>query len=389
VGEPAGLPLISARATAGVQKCNIWVGHLWCAMIDNALAPHADFMKRRRTIYLLTESNGFFGQRLMPWESMDVDRLEQLLSADFEVRRLTWYDVANGKAQPKGAVIVHSSSQQPAYKAFIDDVLLYLDASDNTLVPSIHTTRSHENKGYQELHKKLLNITSPKAIYAAKDEEVDWADLQYPAIMKDTTGFGSTGVRLVNSRAEVLRHLAVVREPLTYRGTGKYVRKQLGFWFRKLVLRRKNLRPYGNYYDPLAPFVLQSFVADLTFDFKVLAFQDRMFVLKRAVRKDDFRASGSGRFEFVEVPDSLLGFAEELLRSFREPYMAFDICFDGSDYHLIEFQGVHFGPYTLMKSPFHYVRKLEVWELTRESVTLEHAVAESIKSYLKAERDAD
>jgi hypothetical protein len=341
----------------------------------------------RVTIYLLTETDGFFGQRLMPWESIDVGHVTELLSADFNVERLSYYEIANGKAQPKGAVIVHSSSQQPAYKAYIDDVLLYLQASGNTLVPSIHTTRSHENKGYQELHKRLLHIEGPRAVYAVKPEEVEWADQRYPAVMKATSGFGSSGVRLVRSREEVLEQLAVQGAP-TCKELAKRFKSHLGFWFRKLILRRHGLRPHGKYYDTLHQFVLQSFIAGLTFDFKVLAFQNRAFVLKRGVRDDDFRASGSGRFEFIEAPDDLLNYAHQLLRSFHEPYMAFDICFDGSNYHLIEFQGVHFGPYTLMKAPFHYVKGEAGWVLTRTSVALEEVIAESLRSFINAEHNA-
>src|ERR1041385_8224363 len=76
-------------------------------------------------VYLLTESDGFFGCRLMPWESMDVDVIKRMLSEHFSVRSITYAEIASGKVAPRDCVIVHSSSQQPEYKQFVDDVLLY------------------------------------------------------------------------------------------------------------------------------------------------------------------------------------------------------------------------------------------------------------------------
>jgi hypothetical protein len=333
-------------------------------------------------VYLLTESDGFFGQRLMPWESMDVSVLKRILSESFSVTRATYAEIASGSICPKDSIIVHSSSQQPEYKEFIDDLLLYLHANDNWLVPSIHTTRSHENKGYQELHRRLCGIQSPNGHYVTKLSEVDLGAISYPVVLKDLSGYGSSGVRLVHSEDELLEATASERR-LSWREAKHAIKATIGNFIRKHLMRRKNLRPYGDYYEPMKRFVLQDYIQGLSHDFKVLAFQDRIFLLKRDVRPSDFRASGSGRFRFDDPPAGLLSFAAELLGKFNEPYMSFDICFDGSLFHLIEFQGVHFGPFTLVESQKHFQRCDGRWEERFGNLGLEDVVGESLVLFIK------
>jgi hypothetical protein len=332
-------------------------------------------------VYLLTESDGFFGQRLMPWESMDTGVLKRILSEHFLVRSVTYTEIASGKVSPIASVIVHSSSQQPEYKQFIDDVLLYLHVNGNRLVPSIHATRSHENKGYQELHRRLRGIESPRAHYAAKLGDVDVDAINYPIVFKDVSGFGSSGVQLVGSNAE-LRKATVAERRFSWREASRALKRAIGNSVRKHVLRR-DVRPFGNYYEPLKRFVLQDYIPGLTHDFKVLAFQDRIFFVRREVRPNDFRASGSGRFHFDDPPPGLLEFADQLLSKFDEPYMSFDICFDGSTFRLLEFQAVHFGPFVLMESSRHFQRRGAKWEECAGKMELEDVIGESLVSFLK------
>ena len=336
----------------------------------------------KREVYLLTESNGFFGQRLMPWESLDVGVLLGILSEYFTVVRVTYAELASGTVFPKNSIVVHSSSQQPEYKVFIDDLLLSLQANGNFLVPSIHATRSHENKGYQELHRRLCGIESPKACYAAKLSEINLGAINYPVVFKDVSGFGSTGVRLIHSEQELWDAAKMVLR-LSWREKAKAIKCNFAYVVLKYILRRKNLRPYGDYYQALKRFVLQEFIPNLSGDYKVLAFQNRIFVLKREVRPNDFRASGSGRFHFDDPPDGLLDFAAGLLRKFDEPYMSFDICFDGSKFHLIEFQGLHFGPFTLTQSPKHFHRQDDRWIECIGKVELEAILGESLVVFLQ------
>jgi glutathione synthase/RimK-type ligase-like ATP-grasp enzyme len=332
-------------------------------------------------IVLLTESDGFFGQRSMPWESMDVNAIISTLSKRFKVSRATYADLANGGLNFPPSIVIHGSSQQPEYKAFVEDILFFLEKSGNHLVPSIHMAKAHENKGYQELYRRLAGITYPAAIYGAKVCELTRNQLKFPLVFKEISGFGSSGVRLVRSE----RELNLLARPTARYSIGELAlaaKKQIGYLVRHYVLRKKNLRPYRNYYSPLKRFLLQEFIPGLTFDFKVLAFHDRLFVLKRYSSRGDFRASGSGIFSYENPPDGLLDYAWALLQAFNEPYLSLDICFDGVNFHLLEFQGLHFGPYTLLNAPVHFVRAGGTWQPTTSRPELETVIAESILGFL-------
>lgn len=335
-----------------------------------------------KPIYLITESDGFFGQRHMPWEGLDLDKVELHLGEEFKPVRVTWMQLANGEVCPHDSVILHSSSQQPEYKNFIDDILLYLLSTGNVLVPSIHATRSHENKGYQELHKRILGIPSLRSAYFAKVKEVETAKIGFPVVLKKLSGFGSSGVCMVKSPEE-FRRAAKLKGGMPWTDLPLYWKRGLGHLFRRHVLRRKNLKPYGDYYAPMARCVLQEFIPQLSCDYKVLTFQKQIFLARREVRANDFRASGSGKIEWEQPPPGLLDFARATLDKFDEPFMSFDIAVDGKDFKLIEFQGTHFGPLIISAAPTYFVHQGSSWNQVANNTTLEAAVGLSLRNYLQ------
>jgi len=344
-------------------------------------------MSAKPEMILLTDAKRGFGQLLQPWESVNVDLVVRELSARYAVRVVTYEQIASGAVLPAHALIIHSSSQQPEYKQYIDDILLYLHGLGNNLVPSIHVTRSHENKGYQEFYKRMRGLADqgPAGDYLCSP---DWGVPEYPIVFKELVGFGSYGVKLLRNRAD-LERFARSREVRSVRQTLRALYSELGFIIRKHILRKSNLRPYGDYYKPRKRFVLQQLIPDLTHDYKVIVSRKRVFVLKRRARPSDFRASGSGLFSFEEAPAPLLDFALRILTQFEEPYLSLDVCFDGQRFYLIEFQGVHFGPYTVMKAPFHYRRRDNGWERSEESVQFEEFLAWSLIDHLDAPRQTD
>src|SRR5262249_47038061 len=154
---------------------------------------------RAPEVVLVTETDGFFGQRMEPWESMDTAKILRALSQHFSVRQTNYAAIASGVVDVRNSIVIHGSSQQPEYKSFIDDVLLYLHAAGNSLVPSIHIVRSHENKGYQELYKRLRGIKAPPGQYGIKFSELNLETLKYPIVFKTISGSGSFGVKLIEN----------------------------------------------------------------------------------------------------------------------------------------------------------------------------------------------
>ena len=338
-------------------------------------------------IYFITDSQNFYGQKLYPWESLDIDKIISTLRVKYEVEHITFNDVVNTGINIENAIVLYTSSQQHEYKEYIEDVLLYLIQKGNHLVPSLNMFKSHENKGYQELHKKLLGIDSLKASYFGHHKEIKDTDLEFPIVVKVLDGFGSGGVALVNTKKELV-DFSTKEECLVHKGYMRTIKSAIAKPIKKYILRQENKFNTGDYYYYFKRFVVQEFIPELAHDYKVLVFHEKYYVLKRYVNNNDFRASGSGNFAFEEVEDGVLNFAKEIFRKFTEPFMAFDICFDGIKYYLIEFQGTHFGPYTLIESEGYYMQKNSQWAFMKEKSDLDEEVANALLQYvLKVEND--
>ena len=112
-------------------------------------------------------------------------------------------------------------------------------------------------------------------------------------------------------------------------------------------------------------------------------FSDKAFVLHRANRKNDFRASGSGIFTFKEnIPDGLLDFANKVFLTFNVPNLSLDIAYDSKQFYLIEYQALYFGTTTIQKAPFFFHIDNNIWKLVKEKANLEKEYVNSIVRYI-------
>lgn len=135
--------------------------------------------------------------------------------------------------------------------------------------------------------------------------------------------------------------------------------------------------------DHRRKFIIQNFVPGLEGDYKVLVFGEKYYVLHRKNRENDFRASGSGRFSFErELPPGLLDYAAKAFECFDVPFISLDIARGSEEFFLMEFQFVHFGAYTLEKSPFHFVERDGHWQLMEGPSTLEEEFARAVCTYI-------
>ena len=132
-------------------------------------------------------------------------------------------------------------------------------------------------------------------------------------------------------------------------------------------------------------FITQNYIAGLTGDYKVLVFGSHYFVLRRLNRKNDFRASGSGNFaedNGVEIY-AVLDFAAMCAAEIEAPWISLDICHDGIDCHLIEFQCISFGFKAMSLSEQHYEKKEGQWKVIKGKVIPEEEFCYSVECYLE------
>lgn len=131
-------------------------------------------------------------------------------------------------------------------------------------------------------------------------------------------------------------------------------------------------------------FILQPFIANLQGDYRIVVYDKKFFVLYRANRINDFRASGSMKFNFdIKLPLGLLDYAERIFNSFDVPYLALDIGVKDETFYLFEFQFISFGQYTLEKSKYFYHYDNDEWIQIFEEPDLEREIATSITKFIK------
>ncbi|NAR69250.1 hypothetical protein [Acinetobacter haemolyticus] len=297
-------------------------------------------------VYFVTLSDRYFGSAGQSWKKLDIEKIVSNL--DFNVKVISFDELDEINLFPTDLVI-YTSSENPEVRQFIKNKLYYIK-DKCILVPNYDLLMAHEDKGFQEIMKKEKNFGNLKGNYIF---DIDNQKFNYPKVLKTAQGAGSSGVFLVKDNADLKAIKNKFFEPDFKR---KVIKLQ-----RRFKLNPEEYKIYSYKYKKFNLFVEQDFISNLACDYKVLVFGDRYFVLKRNVRKNDFRASGSGDFEFVDPPIEVLDFAREIADTLKNPYLSLDIAQSDKGCHLIEFQATNFGPYTLLNAPVRYVKVENSW----------------------------
>lgn len=333
----------------------------------------------KKKILLITDYNNFYRQDIYRSQGIDLNVFKQVLNDNnCEVTQITYNDLLNNSSNKdwEGYCVVYTSSENLEYKEYIKDVIYEL-GKKNTLLPRYDLLMCHEDKLYQEILKKNLGIKSLSAkMYATmKDLYKDIDSVTYPVVVKKCVGAGSISVYKANNKKELIKYAKKIMRSKDYY---EYYLKAV---YKKIIGKlNEHYFEDEKYFGRL---VLQQYVPDLECDWKVLVFGDKYYALRRNVRKNDFRASGSGIFAF-DMPDyRVLDYAKEIYEKMDVPFLSLDLCIDSSGHvYVIEFQGVHFGPYTLINSP-HYFKKEEAWEKVEKKSVLAEEYARAIIRYIK------
>jgi len=70
-------------------------------------------------------------------------------------------------------------------------------------------------------------------------------------------------------------------------------------------------------------------------------------------------------------------------KHFNVPIISLDIGFDGKDFHLIEFQFLHFGTTTIEKAPFYFQKNKNIWEPIDGKSDLEKVYVDSVCDFIE------
>lgn len=281
----------------------------------------------------------------------------------------------------KDKLFLYPSSEDKGYfyKSYIEDIILGLYLQGAILIPEYKHLRANNNKVFMEILRDIYNvpeILKLRTVHIGTYEDIlrkkellkDWPGY----VIKKSTGSSSKEVYLAKSFDELLRKVKKIGRTtnLLYK-----IRDILRSYY------RKGYKPDSKYRNKL---IIQEFIPNLENDWKVLVFWDKIYVLKRETRKNDFRASGSGNFSFdKQIPPNILDYSLKIRKIMNLPCVSLDICYDGSELYLVEFQALQFGTYTLVESKFFYQKIDGMWKIIETESIIEEEYAYCIYQFLR------
>lgn len=274
------------------------------------------------------------------------------------------------------ALLWHHSQGNPKDILIARQILFALEHTGFRVFPDFRTAWHFDDKlGQKYLLERIGAPLAPAYVFFDRAEALRWAArTDYPKVWKLRGGAGSANVRLVRSRAEAERRIrrAFGRGFPPYDAWGslrerwrKY-RSGIGGLrdLAKGVVRlgyppefsRTGGRERGYVY-------FQDFIPGNDADIRIVVIGQRAFGLKRFVRANDFRASGSGHFVYErEVFDEgCVALAFQLSDALRSQCMAYDFVFDADRNPLLVEISYGFSPEGYDDCPGYWDRGLN-WQ---------------------------
>lgn len=336
----------------------------------------------KEQIYLLTDYRGqFYSSTKYRGAAVDLDKLKKYFSGlGFELIVRPFSSVNFRTQDYKNKWVLYQSSEDPGlyYRSYVDDIVFGLYMQGAKLIPNIFQYKAHHNKHFMEVLRDLQDIPGIKNIKARrygtyedylKDiENLKGADF----VLKSSDTSKSRGVYMLNKLRDKVRIPDIVSRTFSTRNIQYLIE-----WAKT---GRKPLPISNN----RRKFVLQPYISGLNGDYRIIVYGKKYFALYRANRPNDFRASGSMRFNSeIDLPSGILDYAKQVFEGFDAPYMALDIGVKDGAFYLFEFQFLSFGQYTLEKSKFYYrLDESGKWNKEYETPDLEREISNSVSVYI-------
>jgi glutathione synthase/RimK-type ligase-like ATP-grasp enzyme len=315
-----------------------------------------------KELYILTDGAGDFlisMEDLLHFTSMDTAKLKALFEKQgYGVHILPFGELDFGQ-DFRGKYFLYQTSEKrgPFYKHYIEDIMYFLERQGAILLPGFEHLKAHHDKCFMEILRLEFKDPALKSLrswcFGSVEEALAGMPGPFPLVLKQSAGSGSEGVYLARNAteyrkyAQMISHVAMGADgcAVAREGLKQAIRKALS----PVVKKFKKLEP-----PVREPVVVQEFVPDLAGDYKVVVFGGKYYILYRQNRENDFRASGGGKLFVVpeEQREGLLEFARKAVQEIDFPLLGLDIAFDSTRYHLLEFQALHLGPYTLQAAEF-------------------------------------
>jgi len=303
---------------------------------------------------------------------------------DIEVEFIQFIDIDLTHQNWKKKIVIYTSSEEVGdnYKQFIEDIVYGLEIIGAIVIPSYKFLRAHNNKVFMEILREIYfdksNMNFFSRSFGTYEELINSLkknEITYPCVIKKASGAMSRGVRLAINKPELMK-LAKL-----FSRTNYFIHET------KEYFRAFKIPGYSRESRYQNKFLIQPFVKDLEFDWKVLIFGDQYYVLRRGVRPNDFRASGSHHDyksgSQADIPIIVLDYLEYFYEKLDLPFISLDVGYDGCNIFIFEFQCIYFGTSTQYISSEYFTKIDNKWVILKKQFDQEETFVLGLVHYLR------
>jgi glutathione synthase/RimK-type ligase-like ATP-grasp enzyme len=237
----------------------------------------------------------------------------------------------------------HFSQNSSKDFLFAKQLIYSIETVGKKAFPSFHTCWHFDDKlGQKYLLEVIGTPLVPTWVFYDKKEALDWTKrVDFPKVFKLRGGAGSQNVSLVYTRneAELLIRRAFGHGFSSYNALGslkeRWRKYRLGKTDSKDILKglMRFLRPpaYARNKGREVGYVyFQKYIPSNESDIRVIVIGDKAFAIKRMVRKNDFRASGSGNILYAKelFDEKIIKLSFDVAEKLKSQCVAMDFVYD-------------------------------------------------------------
>ncbi len=237
------------------------------------------------------------------------------------------------------ALMWHHNHANPRDVLFAKELLFSLETAGKHVFPDTKTTWHFDDKlGQKYLLESMGLPLIPTFVFYSKKEALEWiSGINFPIVFKLRGGAASQNVKLIKNRKQAKNIIRKafgkgirqydawegIKESIRKYRLGKTSLKEVVKAFAHIVypiqLEKSRGREKGYVY-------FQQFLPDCKFDIRVQIVNNKAWAMRRLVRENDFRASGSDflDYDLTKIPIEAIRLSFEIYKQLQVQTLAVD-----------------------------------------------------------------
>ena len=253
--------------------------------------------------------------------------------------------------QECSALLWHHNQGNPRDIVFAKQLLFALEQNGMKVFPNFNTGWHFDDKlGQKYLLEKAGVPTVPSFVFFRKKDALDWADkTEFPKVFKLRGGAGSLNVKLAQDKNAAI---TLINKAFGSGFPQYNAYDNLKERFKKYRKGKSNVKdllkglarfvvppPYSKIGGKEIGYIyFQDFIPGNNHDIRVVVVGDKAYAIKRMVRENDFRASGSGNILYSKdlFAEATIRLSFEIAATLKSQCLALDYVHDNGKPLVVE-----------------------------------------------------